>query len=102
MTALDHRGRVRVAITGLGVKTPAGSDIDSFWAALTARVSAAAPLTIIDTDDLAVKFGCEVRDFDVAAYIPPKDARRLDRSSQLGVAAAADAVADAGDLATDP
>jgi len=102
MASLDHRGRVRVAITGLGVKTPAGSDVESFWNALTAGVSAAAPLTIIDTDDLAVKFGCEVRDFDVAPYISPKDARRLDRSSQLGIAAAADAVADAGDLATDP
>jgi 3-oxoacyl-[acyl-carrier-protein] synthase II len=100
--ALDHKGRVRVAVTGLGVKTPAGCDVDSFWNALAAGVSAAAPLTLIDTDDLAVKFGCEVRDFDVAAYVPPKDARRLDRSSQLGIAAAADAVADAGDLATDP
>src|SRR5262249_61552124 len=58
MPSLDHRGRVRVAITGLGVKTPAGSEVDSFWNALTAGISAAAPLTIIDTDDLAVKFGC--------------------------------------------
>jgi 3-oxoacyl-[acyl-carrier-protein] synthase II len=102
MTAVDHRGRVRVAITGLGVKTPAGCDVDSFWDSLASGVSAAAPLTLIDTDDLAVKFGCEVRDFDVAAYMPPKDARRLDRSSQLGVAAAADALTDAGELATDP
>jgi 3-oxoacyl-[acyl-carrier-protein] synthase II len=99
---VDNRGRVRVAVTGLGVKTPAGCDLDSFWDALASGVSAAAPITLIDTADLAVKFGCEVRDFDVSAYVPPKDARRLDRSSQLGVAAAADALADAGDLATDP
>ena len=43
-----------------------------------------------------------MRDFDVAAYVPPKERRRLDRSSQLGVAAAADALADAGDVGADP
>ena len=98
MTALDHRARVRVAVTGLGVKTPAGCDLDSFWSTLVSGESAAARLTLIDPTDLPVTFGCEVRDFDVAAYVPPKEARRLDRSSQLGVAAAADALSDAGDL----
>jgi 3-oxoacyl-[acyl-carrier-protein] synthase II len=102
MTAADHKGRVRVAVTGLGVKTPAGSDVDSFWRALASGVSAAAPLTLIDTADLAVTFGCEVRDFDATAYVPTKEARRLDRSSQLGIAAAADALADAGDIGADP
>jgi 3-oxoacyl-[acyl-carrier-protein] synthase II len=57
---------------------------------------------LIDPTDLAVTFGCEVRDFDISAYVPTKDARRLDRSSQLGVAAAADALADAGDVGADP
>jgi 3-oxoacyl-[acyl-carrier-protein] synthase II len=101
-TTSDHRGRARVAITGLGVKTPAGCDLDTFWATLVGGVSTAARLTLIDPADLAVTFGCEVRDFDVTAYIPPKEARRLDRSSQLGVAAAADALADAGELGADP
>ncbi|HEY5011853.1 MAG TPA: beta-ketoacyl-ACP synthase II [Acidimicrobiia bacterium] len=102
MTAADHRGRVRVAVTGLGVKTPAGCDLNSFWATLVAGESTAALLTLVDPADLAVTFGCEVRDFDVTAYVPAKEARRLDRSSQLGVAAAADAFADAGDVGADP
>jgi 3-oxoacyl-[acyl-carrier-protein] synthase II len=102
MTALDHRARVRVAVTGLGVKTPAGCDLDSFWCTLLGGVSAAARLTLIDPSDLPVTFGCEVRDFDVSAYVPPKEARRLDRSAQLAIAAAADALTDAGDLGADP
>lgn len=102
MTALDHRARVRVAVTGLGVKTPAGCDLDSFWSTLVSGESAAARLTLIDPTDLPVTFGCEVRDFDVAAYVPPKEARRLDRSTQLAVAAAADALSDAGDPGADP
>src|SRR5450755_5197838 len=102
MTAVDHKGRARVAVTGLGVKTPAGCDLDSFWARLIGGESTAARLTLIDPSELAVTFGCEVRDFDVTTYVPPKEARRLDRSSQLGVAAAADALADAGEIAADP
>src|SRR4029077_19137488 len=103
MTALqDHRGRPRVAITGIGVKTPAGNEVDTFWKTLAAGRSAAAPLTIIDPSALPVKFGCEVRDFDPTAYLNPKEARRLDRVTQLGLAAAVDALADAGDVNTDP
>jgi 3-oxoacyl-[acyl-carrier-protein] synthase II len=102
MTGLDHQGRVRVAITGLGVKTPAGCDLDSFWRTLLGGQSAAARLTLIDPTDLAVTFGCEVHDFDISSYLAPKEARRLDRSSQLGVAAAADALSDAGDIGADP
>jgi 3-oxoacyl-[acyl-carrier-protein] synthase II len=102
MTALDNRARVRVAVTGLGVKTPAGCDLDSFWSTLLRGESTAARLTIIDPTDLPVTFGCEVRDFDVSAYVPPKEARRLDRSTQLAIAASADALTDAGELGADP
>ena len=102
MAALDHRGRVRVAVTGLGVKTPAGSDLDSFWRTLTAGVSAAGEITLFDPSALSVRIGCQVADFDATPYVGAKEARRLDRSTQLGVAAAADALADAGDVASDP
>ena len=60
MTAADHRGRPRVAITGIGVKTPAGNDAETFWKTLVAGRSAAAPLTLIDPTALPVRFGCEV------------------------------------------
>ena len=102
MTAADHQARVRVAVTGLGVKTPAGCDLDSFWRTLVAGESTAARITLIDPSDLPVTFGCEVRDFDVSPYVPPKEARRLDRSTQLALAAAADALSDAGDPGADP
>jgi 3-oxoacyl-[acyl-carrier-protein] synthase II len=103
MTALrDHRGRPRVAVTGVGVKSPAGTEVASFWATILAGRPAAAPLTIIDASALPVTFGCEVRDFDPAAYVGPKEARRLDRVTQLGFAAAADALSDAGEVHADP
>jgi 3-oxoacyl-[acyl-carrier-protein] synthase II len=94
--------RARVAVTGLGVKTPAGTDIEQFWATLTAGRSQAAVLTRTDPEPLPVKFGCEVKDFDATQYMNPKEARRVDRVTQLGFAAAADALADAGELNVDP
>jgi 3-oxoacyl-[acyl-carrier-protein] synthase II len=99
---LDHRGRPRVAVTGLGVKTPAGNDLDSFWSQLASGRSVAATLTRFDPSDLPVRFGCEVRDFDAAPYLGPKEARRVDRVTQLGFAAAADALADANEPNADP
>jgi 3-oxoacyl-[acyl-carrier-protein] synthase II len=98
----DERGRFRVAVTGLGVKTPAGNDLDSFWSTLAAGRSTAATITRFDPSALPVRFGCEVRDFDPTVYVGPKEARRLDRVTQLGFAAAADALADSGDSGADP
>jgi len=98
----DERGRTRVAITGLGVKTPAGTDLESFWTTLCAGRSAAATITRFDPSALPVRFGCEVPDFDPTQYLGPKEARRVDRVTQLGLAAAADAFADAGDVRSDP
>jgi 3-oxoacyl-[acyl-carrier-protein] synthase II len=95
-------GRRRVAVTGMGVKTPAGNDLSTFWASLLAAKSTAAPITAYPPEQLAVGFACEVRDFDPAEYLGHKEARRADRVSQLGVGAAADALADAGDIAADP
>jgi 3-oxoacyl-[acyl-carrier-protein] synthase II len=93
---------MRVAVTGLGVKTPAGQDLDSFWSTLTSGRSTAATITRIDPSPLPVRFGCEVRDFDPVRYMGPKEARRMDRVTQLGVAAAADAFEDAGAIDADP
>ncbi|MDP9387733.1 MAG: beta-ketoacyl-ACP synthase II [Actinomycetota bacterium] len=99
---LDHRGRPRVAVTGLGVKTPAGTDLATFWRTLLEGRPTAAPITRFDASDLPVGFACEVAGFDPADYLGHKEARRADRVSQLGFAAATDALRDAGDLATDP
>jgi 3-oxoacyl-[acyl-carrier-protein] synthase II len=99
---LDHRGRRRVAVTGMGVKTPAGLDVDTFWDRLRSGRSAAARLQLIDADVLPVQIGCEVVDFDPVPYLGAKESRRVDRVTQMGFAAASDALADAGDIATDP
>ncbi len=100
--ALDHRGRPRVAVTGIGVKTPAGCDLDTFWATLLAGRSKAAPITAFDASDLPVQFACEVKDFDPIPYLGPKEVRRVDRNAQLGFAAAVDALKDAGEPGADP
>ena len=100
---LDHRGRPRVAITGMGVKAPAGSDLEGFWARLCAAEPAAGPIQAFDASNEPVRFACEVRDFDPGAYFGPKEVRRQDRVTQLGFGAAADALEDAGELGvTDP
>jgi 3-oxoacyl-[acyl-carrier-protein] synthase II len=94
--------RTRVAITGLGVKTPAGCDVDTFWSTLQAGRSTAAPIRRIDPAALPVRFACEVTEFDPATYFDTKEARRTDRVAQLAFGAAADALADAGELGADP
>jgi 3-oxoacyl-[acyl-carrier-protein] synthase II len=96
-----------VAVTGLGVKTPAGLTVDEFWATLRAARPTAAPITLYDASAHSVGFACEVPDtFDPAVYLGPKEPRRTDRVTHLGVGAAADAVADAtggtGDFGCDP
>jgi 3-oxoacyl-[acyl-carrier-protein] synthase II len=98
----DARGRVRVAVTGLGVKTPAGTTLDAFWSRLLSGRTTAATIKRYDPSDLPVRIGCEVPDFEPTEYVGAKEARRMDRVTQLGVAAAADALANAGDPGADP
>jgi 3-oxoacyl-[acyl-carrier-protein] synthase II len=92
----------KVVVTGMGVKTPAGTDLDSFWETLLAARSTAGPIQGFDTSEHPVSFACEVRDFDPEPYLGVKEARRADRIAQLGLAAAVDALDDAGALDTDP
>jgi 3-oxoacyl-[acyl-carrier-protein] synthase II len=87
----------------MGVKTPAGTNLDSFWSTLIEARSAAAPIERFEMHpDLGVRFACEVRDFDPIPYLGPKEVRRTDRVTHLGMAAAADAVSQAGSLSADP
>jgi 3-oxoacyl-[acyl-carrier-protein] synthase II len=101
-SAVDHRGRPRVAVTGLGVKSPAGNDVASFWETVLAGRSMAANIDRFDTSDLPVRFACEVKGFDAVEYLGPKEVRRVDRNAQLGFAAGIDAFRDAGDTGADP
>ena len=96
MAMTDHRGRPRVVVTGLGVKTPAGQTVQEMWDTMLAGTPAAGPLTLFDPAEHSVKIACEVRDFDPIPYVGPKEVRRTDRATLLGLAAAADAIVEAG------
>ena len=86
MTELvDAHGRPRVVVTGMGVKTPAGIDVDSFWATVRAGRGTAETIQRFDPSELPVRFAGEVLDFDPAAYFGPKEVRRIDRVTQLGL-----------------
>ena len=98
----ERGGRHRVAVTGMGVKTPAGCDLESFWATLVAGRSCAGPIRRIDPSALPVTFACEIADWDPEPYLGYKEARRTDRVAQIGFAAAADALADASEPGADP
>jgi 3-oxoacyl-[acyl-carrier-protein] synthase II len=84
----------RVVVTGLGAVTPLGNSKDEFWRRLTAGESGVGPITVFDTADFATKFAAEVKDFDPDALIGRRDARRMDRFSQLALVAAKEALED--------
>ena len=87
----------RVAITGLGVITPVGNDVNTFWENLTAGGCGIGPITKFPTDDLKVKIAAEVKDFDPAAFgMDVPTARKLDLYTQYALAAAKQAVEDSG------
>ncbi len=86
----------RVVVTGLGLVSPLGNTVDDSWEALVAGRSGAGPITLFDATDHPTRFACEVKDLDVAAYVDKKDARRMDRCTQLALAAARQAEADSG------
>jgi 3-oxoacyl-[acyl-carrier-protein] synthase II len=86
----------RVVVTGLGIVSPLGSSIDSTWAAVLRGESGIGPITRFDATAFPTRIGGIVRDFDVAQYISPKEARRMDEFMHYGVAAGIQAFVDAG------
>jgi 3-oxoacyl-[acyl-carrier-protein] synthase II len=88
--------RRRVVVTGLGCVSPVGNTVAESWSNLLAGVSGIDFVKSFDPATLAVRFAGEVKGFNVADYMPEKEARHMDRFIHLGLAAAAQAVADAG------
>lgn len=86
----------RVVVTGLGAITPLGLNANDFWANLAAGVSGIGPMTLCDPTDYPCRIAGQADDFDPTDYIPSREARRMARFSQLAVAAALQAVSDAG------
>jgi 3-oxoacyl-[acyl-carrier-protein] synthase II len=91
-TASDRR----VVVTGLGVVASLGHDVPSFWASLVAGRIGVDRVSLFDPSDFACQIGAEVRGWEAAKHMDPKEARRNDRYTHFGFVAAKQAVADAG------
>ncbi len=86
----------RVVVTGLGAITPLGNNVETTWASLLEGRSGITRITQFDPSPFSVQIAGEVKDFNPADYFEPKEARRMDRCVQFAVAAAREAIADAG------
>ncbi|NLG48767.1 MAG: beta-ketoacyl-ACP synthase II [Chloroflexi bacterium] len=86
----------RVVVTGMGTVTPLGNDLSTTWAGILAGRSGVAPITRFDTTEYRTKIAAEIKNFDPKDYLSPKDARRYDPFVQYAVAAAREAIRDAG------
>jgi 3-oxoacyl-[acyl-carrier-protein] synthase II len=86
----------RVVVTGLGVITAVGTGVDRFWENIVNGVSGIDLVTLLDTSNLEVKIGAEVKGFDPTEYMDRKEAKRADRFVHFAVAAAKMAIADSG------
>ncbi len=88
--------RTRVVVTGLGIISPLGHDIETTWQALVAGRSGVGPITLFDASELKTRFAAEVKDFDARVIFGAREARRMDRFTHFAMASAMQAVADSG------
>ncbi|THK41250.1 beta-ketoacyl-[acyl-carrier-protein] synthase II [Methylophaga sp. SB9B] len=91
----------RVVVTGLGAVTPVGLSVAESWENILAGKSGVAPITTFDVTDFPVRFGASVKNFDVETVISRKDAKKMDTFIHYGIAAAVEAIKDAGLEVTD-
>lgn len=82
----------RVVVTGFGAITPIGNNAQEYWENLVKGVSGAAPITLFDSTNFKTKFACEVKNFNPLDYFEKKEAKKMDRNTQLGIVAAREAV----------
>jgi 3-oxoacyl-[acyl-carrier-protein] synthase II len=90
-----NRMQRRVVVTGLGTYNPLGNDTETTWAKITQGQSGIGPITLFDASDYKTRFAGEVKEFDPEALFGRKEARRMSRVTQLALAAAQQALADA-------
>lgn len=88
--------RCRVVVTGLGAITPLGNTIQTFWENLVAGQSGISRVSAFDASAYKTQIAAEIKDFDATRYVDSKDARRMARSTLFALAAAKDALSDAG------
>jgi 3-oxoacyl-[acyl-carrier-protein] synthase II len=100
---MNLNGDRRVVITGMGMVSPLGNDVQTSWSNLLAGKSGAAEITAFDHTDYNVHFACELKGFDPTDWIDRKASRRMDRFAQMILAAARQAETDSGvDVAAEP
>src|SRR4051812_29042742 len=93
----SNKGHRRVVVTGIGIFTTLGRDIDSFWTNILNGKSGVTKITTFDASQFDCQIAAEIKEFDPVPYFKvPKDTRRCDRYSQLAMAAAKGALADSG------
>ena len=85
-----------VVVTGMGAITPIGNSVEEFWNGIKEGKTGFGPITYFDTADYRCKLAAEVKDFDPAQYMDKKSARRMEQFCQFAVAAAGQAISDAG------
>ena len=86
----------RVVVTGLGIVSPVGHDVDTAWKSILAGKSGIAPITRFDAANFPIHFGGEIRNLNLEPYITAKEARRMDAFMQYGVVAGMQAMRDSG------
>lgn len=91
----------RVVVTGLGMVSPVGLSVQESWGNILAGRSGIAPITHFDVSAFPTRFGGSVKNFDPTLYMPAKDVKKMDPFIHYGIAAAKEAVADAGLVVTD-
>lgn len=86
----------RVVITGMGAITPLGNNLDDYWNGLINGVSGADNITLFDASKFKTKFACEIKNFDPLSFLDRKEARKVDRFTQIALVASDEAISNAG------
>lgn len=86
----------RVVVTGMGAITPLGNNVNDYWTGLINGVSGADMITLFDASKFRTKFACEIKGFEPTQYLDKKEARKIDRFTQLALVVSDQAMTDAG------
>ena len=86
----------RVVVTGMGIVSPVGNDLETAWRKVVAGESGIGPITDFDVTEFSTRFGGSIRNFDASQYVPAKDVKKMDPFMHFGIASAAQAIAHAG------
>ena len=89
-----NNNRRKVVVTGLGVVSPIGIGVDTFWNAVKNETNGIGPITLFDKSDIKINVNAEVKNFDPKDYLDPKSARRLERYTQFALISGGEAIKD--------